>query len=174
MDFLKKLSIPKAGRGRNNKYYMLKEWNSDISYIVKQGNIVASNGFTPEELTPRLPPCPLKKEEKITETAAAAPAAKKDKEKEPSFWNQIMYEGMLWEKKHNKQIEIEEALKLITIVYFKKTLPLPHPGDRKRWAISLVMYSKMKWEYQDTSDTQKVIEDEVLNFTAEHMFVKRA
>lgn len=41
----------KGERGKENKYYGgLKEWDADISYIVKEGKVVASNGYTPEEL----------------------------------------------------------------------------------------------------------------------------
>lgn len=168
-DFLKKLAIPKAGgMGRNNKYYMLKKWDQNIEYIIKQGLIEACKGFDLAELRARVPPLVQKEKiEKNTGSTAAPPA----KKKESNFWNEIMERSILWEKKHEKKIEVEDALKIITICYFSKGLPLPHPGDRKRWAISLVMYSKMKWEYDPQHD--QIIEEEAARFMGEHMVTNK-
>lgn len=144
---------------------MLKTWNDDVSYICKQGDIVACKGFDKETL--RVPPDPPKEEKRVQNSGAAPPAAKK---KDGNFWAQIFEEAIFWEKRNSKKIEIEEALKIISLVYIKKLLPLPHPGDRKRWATSLVMYSKMDMlTNPDAQIDEKVIEEEVATFMGEHM-----
>lgn len=164
-DFLKKLSIPKSGMGRNNKYYMLKTWNDDVSYICKQGDIIACKGFDKESL--RVPPDPQKEEKKTTKPEQGSPLAKK---KEGNFWAEIFSEAIIFEKRQNKKIETEDALKIISLVYIKKLLPLPHPGDRKRWATSLVMYSRMDMlTNPDAKPVEEVIEEEIGRFIGEHM-----
>jgi len=154
------LNIPKGGSGRNNKYYMLKKWNEDISYICKQNNIVSYKGFSNEDLV-RPPSCQIQENN-------TPPPATPVKKKESNFWNEILERAILWEKSQNKKIETEEALKIISRVYFTKGLPLPHPGDRKRWATSLVMYSKMQWEYVENKHDH-ILEEEACHFIGEHM-----
>lgn len=163
-DFLKKLAIPKAGSGRNNKYYMLKQWNTDVSYICKQNDIVACKGFDKETL--RVPPDSQKeKEEKNTVLQPGPPLAKK---KESNFWNEIVENAIIEEKRLKKKIELLDAVKIVSKVYFRKGLPLPHPGDRKRWATSLVMYSKMSWEYQEHIH-ENIIEENAAIFISDEM-----
>lgn len=41
------LKIQKGQRGKANKYFCLKKWNDDISYVVKGGDIIAAQGFDP-------------------------------------------------------------------------------------------------------------------------------
>ena len=167
-DFLKKLSIPKCGMGRNNKYYMLKKWNTDVSYICKQGDIIACKGFELETL--RVPPDPQKEEKKTTNLEQGPPLAKK---KEGNFWKEILEEAMVLNFRKKIEIDMEVALKIISRVHIKKMLPLPHPGDRKRWATSLCMYARMGFDpEQDPTLTEKVIEDEALEFYADNMVKK--
>lgn len=163
-DFLKKLTIPKSGMGRNNKYYMLKTWNDDTKYITKQGDIVACKGFDIETL--RVPPDPQKQEKRVQ----AQPAATPPKKKETNFWKEIFEEAMVLKFTKKIEIDLETALKIISRVYIKKLLPLPHPGDRKRWATSLVMYARMGFEpEQDPTLMETVIEEEALVFIGENM-----
>lgn len=165
--FKKAMSIPAGGRGRNNKYYSLEHYKKECyCYVVKQENIIEAKGVPMESL--RVLPCcphlgkgsPLKQEKKVEVQAS--------KKKETNFWNEILERAILWEKSQGRKIELEDALKVITKVYFTKGLPLPHPGDRKRWAISLRMYSKMDWEYIEEKHDH-IISDESATFIGEHM-----
>lgn len=185
--FLEKLGIPKSGMGKNNKYYMLKEWNDDVKYICKQGDIRACKGFDKEAL--RVPPeaCQIADEQGPSLSVQAGGKvqgsplgthkgekveeinSKMNSKKHLNFWAEIVFESMHYERKTGKKVEIEEGLKIITKVYFSKGLPLPHPGDRKRWATSLQMYSKMKWTYTESEEHDKIIEDEALYFQANEM-----
>lgn len=167
-DFTKKLSIPKSGMGRNNKYYMLKKWNDDISYIIKQGDVLACKGFDLETL--RVPPCPKEEQKEKNTGSLAAPRAEK-KEREPNtMWKEIFADGVIFEKTQKKKIEVEDALTIITKIVIKKLMPLPHPGDRKRWAQSLVMYSKLDLLSNETpQNLEEVITENNAIFIAEHM-----
>lgn len=81
---------------------------------------------------------------------------------------------MLFERQKGEKIETESALIIISKAYFSKGLPLPHPGDRKRWATSLVMYSRMKWEFVDSVEHEKILEEEALMFQAEHIVTNKS
>jgi len=176
VDFLKKLAIPKSGMGRNNKYYMLKAWNDNINYIIKQGDIVACKGYDIEVL--RMLAKVIKKDEKSLEPkkeqkeyspAGAPPPAKKEREAN-TMWKEIFAEGIIFEKNHKKKIEVEDALNIITKIVVKKLMPLPHPGDRKRWAQSLVMYSNMDLLLnEEPKNLEEVITENTAIFIAEHM-----
>jgi len=172
--FLKSLGIPKAGSGRNNKYYMLKAWNDKIDYIIKQGDIIAQKGWDMEVLRmlaerARVPPDPVEEKENKKIQATAGPAPPKEK-KEIGMWNQILEEAQFMKHRKKIEIDLEEALKIISRIYIKKMLPLPHPGDRKRWATSLVMYSKMGFDVEsDPTLREKLIEEEALQFIGENM-----
>lgn len=167
--FKKHLHIPTGGKGRNNKYYSLEQYRKgeDVTYIIKQKDIRGCKGFDTQELIARSPPEPAK--EKVEDDNSKINLT--SKKKVTNFWNEIVERAILWEKSNSKKIEVEDALKLITKTYFSKGLPLPHPGDRKRWGTSLCMYSKMDWEYVE-SKHDKIIEDESLAFMAEHMISK--
>jgi len=170
--FRKALCIPKGGRGTNNKYYVLKEWNDDVKYITKQGDIVASKGVDQDTL--RVVPYKGEPEKEIQAKGGALPLPPPPKKEKESFWKQILEEAMFLQLKQKKTIDIEEAVKLISRVYIKKMMPLPHPGDRKRWAVSLVMYGKMNFDpNQDPTLTESIIQDESMTFIAEHLIFKQ-
>ena len=46
----KHLKIPKGQPGKANAYFMCKEWDENIDYFCKDGDITISKGFTPEQL----------------------------------------------------------------------------------------------------------------------------
>jgi len=171
--FKKAVGIPTGGMGRNNKYYSLEQWRKECQcYIVKQGDIRACKGFEKESLRV-LPCCQKEKEIKNTVIAAAAPPLQKEKN---NMWKEIFEEGIFWEKNHkNKKIEIEEALGIITKIVVKKLLPLPHPGDRKRWAQSLVMYSKLNLLRGETPENlEEVVMENTAIFMADHFCTNKS
>jgi len=183
--FKKALGIPTGGMGRNNKYYSLEQWRKECQcYVVKQKDIRASKGIAAENLrvhpccpqwsqdTLRVPPYPEgEKEIKNTVQAATPPAKEKN-----NMWKEIFEEGIFWEKNHkNKKIEIEEALGIITKIVVKKLLPLPHPGDRKRWAQSLVMYSKLNLLRGETPENlEEVVMENTAIFMADHFCTNKS
>lgn len=163
--FKKHMSIPSVRNGKSNKWLAMKTWDEKLEYVIKQGNIISCKGFSTEELLFRVPPCPVKKEEKI-QASAAQPAVQK--KKESSFWELIVETAIITEKARKEKLCIVEALKVITKVYFRKGLPLPHPSDRKRWALSLLMYSRMDWEYNENLH-DKIIEENAIIFASDEL-----
>lgn len=166
--FKKAMGLPTGQRGVNNKYYSLEEYRNgeNIDYIIKQNKIVASKNPPVDRV--RVPPDPIEKKE-IKNTSVAGPAPPKEK-KEIGMWNQILEDAQFRFHREKIEISLEEALKIISRIYIKKMLPLPHPGDRKRWATSLVMYSKMGFDVEsDPTLREKLIEEEALHFIGENM-----
>lgn len=163
----KLLKIPKSGMGKNNKYYMLKEWDEKIEYIIKQGKIESSKGFSAEELVPRkYQGSTLTLDEKAKDSPLSV---SRDKENLNSTWKELLCESMLWEKLNKKKIELEDAHKIIVKNCLKKMQPLPHPANRKRWARSLVLYSKLDWAPEEAQDTlNKVVDEEHVEFMVEN------
>jgi len=167
--FKKYLCIPTGAKGRNNKYYMLKKWNDDYTYICKQGDIIACKGYDLSTL--RVPPVPVKNREKEYKNSEEAPPSepKKTKDEKKGMWQLIWEEALFWTLSNKKKIEVEDALRIITLIYIKKLLPLPHPGDRKRWAQSLVMYSNLNLLTGDSPENlEEVIKENTAIFMADH------
>lgn len=144
-DFLKKLCIPKSGRGKNNQYYCLKEWNNNLSYFVKQNNIIASKGISEEELASaiasarafRSPPT----EVKDANSGGSAPAKEKETE-----WIKILGNAIKYHKENGSQeVSYEKWIKLIRYWFLKECKPFPHPANTKRYAQSLDCLARSDW-----------------------------
>jgi len=144
-DFLKKLSIPKCGRGKNNKYYCIKQWDTKIDYIVKQNNIIAKKGFSDQEIaaayaaaeTFRYPPNGGK------DTISGGPAPTKEKETE---WIKILGSAIKYHKENGqKEVPYEKWVKLIRYWFLKECKPFPHPANTKRYAQSLDCLARSDW-----------------------------
>lgn len=139
----KMLSIPSSGRGTNNKYYMLKAWNDDISYIVKQGNIIKKKGFDEEAIQNGI--AKGKKEIKIQ--AVEAPASKKEIITE---WNKILENAIVyWKSNNKKEISLDKWVKLIMYWSLKDLKPITHTANLKRYALSLDLLCRSDWGEND-------------------------
>jgi len=150
-DFIKKLGIPKCGRGKNNKYYMLKTWDTNVSYFVKQNNIKGTKGISDIEIAAasaaaqafRSPP----KEGK--DTTSGGPAPTKEKETE---WKKILWLAMLYKKENgSKEVPYEKWVKLIRYWCLKDLKPFPHPANTKRYAQSLDCLARSDWGEDQTT-----------------------
>lgn len=165
-DFLKKLCIPKSGRGKNNKYYMLKVWDNNISYIVKQNNIKMKKGFTEEQIQEVVKSLGTLPAEGKNTTAAAPRAAKKEIESE---WNKILANAInFWRENGKKEITYDKWVKLIMYWNLKELKPITHTANLKRYALSLDMLCHSGWGEND-SELRKQIDQTP---TLETMFQK--
>jgi len=124
--------IPKMKRGQTNKIYSLKEWDTDISYVVKGGNILVYKGYT---------------EEYIAEAIAAGQDRYKGKIDEREFHKS--HHTSLWEElkvatADLKLTEYKEYAKFINFYTLRKGGALQHPANVKRYALSLMIINKAK------------------------------
>lgn len=149
-DFLKNLSIPKCGRGKNNKYYCIKKWDKNLSYFVKQNNIIGKKGITDLEQASayasaqsfRYPPTEVK------DTNSGGSAPKKEKETE---WNKILFNAIQYHKNNeSKEVPYEKWIKLIRYWCLKDLRPFPHPANLKRYAQSIDCLARSDWGLDET------------------------
>jgi len=149
-DFLKKLSIPKCGRGRNNKYYMLKQWDTKIDYIVKQNNIIGKKGFSDLDIASAYASAQksLGPPTEVKATISGGPAPTKEKETE---WTKLFNNAMIYHKNNdNKEVPYEKWVKLIRFWCLKDLKPFPHPANIKRYAQSLDCLARSLWGLDET------------------------
>lgn len=143
--FLEKLCIPKAGRGKTNKYLSLKTWNEDIQYIVKQQRISYKKGITEVEIQNGIEKA--KSYEKIpndnSKTIQNGIASKKEKESE---WKKILENAMVFYNQNGKrEVPYDKWVKLIRYWCLKDLRPFPHPANIKRYAQSLDCLARSDW-----------------------------
>lgn len=128
-NFKQYIEIPAGGKGQNNKYYSIKTWTvGEISYIVKQGDIRLSSGYTLTALESAI--AGYKRNTEV----------EKEKEKEKAErldeWTKLLNHFI-----ENKTIFIGKPLSTykheITSIYLKKLRPVPRNGDIHRYAFSL-------------------------------------
>jgi len=145
-DFLKKLSIPKCGRGKNNKYYCIKKWDNNLAYFVKQNNIIAKKGISEEELASASASAQafrLSQEKGGILCPSPAPAPAKEKETE---WIKILGNAITFYRENGKkEVPYEKWVKLIRYWYLKDAKPFPHPANTKRYAQSLDCLARSDW-----------------------------
>lgn len=124
------LKIPKVGRGKGNTYYSLKEWDTDIAYIVKSGNVIEYKGYTEEEIAQAIATGQDRYAGKVDEIEF-------HKSHHSSLWDELKVEAL---KKGFKTYK--EFYQFINYYSLKKGGPLQHPANVKRYAQSLMILQK--------------------------------
>lgn len=161
--WLKTMEIPKCGKGRNNKYYMLKKYDENIDYICKYADVRKYKGFTKDDIENAskegFNKYLLKRQSHPEESTEGRVTTKKDVASE---WNKILANAMNYHRENGrKEILFDRWVKLIRHWYLKELKPLPHPANLKRYALSLDALCRSDWGENDEA-LQKEIEGMIL------------
>lgn len=142
------LAIPKMGRGQTNKLYSLKEWDTDISYIVKGGNITTYKGYTEEEIAAAIATGQENYDGKIDEREYHA----KKSSHHTSVWEELKAAAL-----NKKMGTYKEFAHFVNYFTLSKGAALQHPANVKRYALSLMILQKA----QGDEDTLKALANQV-------------
>lgn len=149
----KNLAIPKGLKGKANKYFACKNWNDDIKYFCKQGNVKMYKGFDEDQideakalgynkfikpyLNDMITVIKQEASDPGTPASAASPTtARKDE------WTLLFMAQPQLELTANW--EPIDWRKWICKYYLARTRPVPRTGDLYRYAISLHILRKSK------------------------------
>lgn len=102
----------KGERGKENKYYGgLKDWNEDISYVLKDGKVIASVGYSEEEIQSKI-------EEGRTKYKEKKPVQVKLKQDKKSLIEELI-EQCVQDLKASHVVHYEDAVWAATRFFLK-------------------------------------------------------
>jgi len=178
----KYLKIPKGLPGKANKYFMCKEWDMDIDYFCKDGDIILSEGYSLEELQKAQERGNLRynKTQLASSPEPSAGSARRDEVAEKKYrlteWEHLINDStFLTENVCYTPAKTARQWKIwICAKYISAERCVPRTGDLNRYAYSLFMIHNSKDRRKETDENKvlALVEDYVDSLEKDFVYPK--